>query len=422
MIYTDAQLKFLKTLREETDLTWDEIRHEYNTKFTEKKTTNAIRKTYKRLIELEAGTNTELESDDVLIKNIKTTYTARKTASKLRKENKVLAEESITAAEFLNELRAINAESDIKMHKAVKFKKSKKKAGRTLFAHISDTHIGCNIDKAEMGGLNEYNPTVAARRFALLFRSIAEYKLDHRSDTELVLALNGDIFAGVIHSQESVDPMSTQFASGLRIFAQGISYLAQHFKRIRVVCVTGNHDRYIHKDNKGRQSDQKWDSFGTNLYVSLRERFIDYKNIEFVIPETPYAIVEIHNHKYFITHGDTVINVGNPGKSLNIESITKQVNNFITGLGMMIDVVVVGHVHKPVFLTLDNGVDLAINGTLSGTDGFAQSIGILSNNPCQQTFEITPDYKLGDMRFIRLDVADDQKELEKIVEPLLTKF
>jgi len=414
MAWNDKEIKYLKSLREESDLDWKEITEEMNEQFSERRTLNAVRKAYKRF-------GDEDISDDVLIKNLKSTATAKKTASKLRKENKVIIEESITAEDFLTELREINRAAPIKMHKSVKHSKGKK-SQRTLFSHISDTHIGCNIDKSEMGGLNEYNPTIAARRFGLLFKSIAEYKMDHRDETELVIALNGDIFAGVIHSQESVDPMSTQFAGGIRIFSQGISYLSRHFKKVRVVCVTGNHDRYIHKDNKGRQSDQKWDSFATNLYVALQERFSEYKNVHFEIPETPYALIEIHGYTYFITHGDTVINVGQPGKTLNIESITKQVNNFMTGLGIRIDVLVVGHVHKAVFLTLDNGVDLVINGTLSGTDGFAQSIGILSNNPCQSTFEITPKYKLGDMRFVRLKEADKDKSLEKIVEPLLTKF
>lgn len=417
MAYSDKSIQFLKQLREETDLDWTEIKDEWNENYSHesgKKTLNALRKLYKRFQDDDI-------SDDVLIKNLKTTVTAKKAASKLRKENKVIIEESLTAEQFLRELRDINNNAPIKLHKIIKHKKGKK-TKRTLFAHISDTHIGCNIDRIEMGGLNEYNPTIAARRFGLLFKSIAEYKIDHRNETDLVIALNGDIFAGVIHSQESVDPMSTQFANGISIFSQGISFLARHFKHIRVVCITGNHDRYIHKDNKGRQSDQKWDSFGTNLYVALRERFREYPNVAFEIPETPYALIEIHGHNYFITHGDTVISVGNPGKKLDIESITKQINNFITGLGTKIDVVVVGHVHKSVFLTLDNGVDLCINGTLSGTDGFAQSIGILSNNPCQSTFEITPEYKLGDMRFVRLEHADKRKDLEKIIEPLKGKF
>ncbi|MDX1373559.1 MAG: metallophosphoesterase, partial [Nitrososphaeraceae archaeon] len=336
-------------------------------------------------------------------------------------ENKTIVEESLSAEQFLVELERINSISEIKLHKQVKHKK-KTKTERTLVAHISDTHIGCNIEKNELGGINEFNNVIAARRFAFLFKEIANYKVSHRNETELVLVLNGDIFAGVIHSQESVDPMATQFANGVRIFAQGISYLSQHFKKINVVGVTGNHDRYMHKDNKGRQTDRKWDSFTTNLYVSLREIFQGNKDVNFYIPETPYAIFDVMGHKFMATHGDTVINLGNPHKSVNIDSLTKQVNSLIASQKLELSVLMVGHVHKKMFFSLDNGTDVAMNGSLSGTDSFANSLGVFSNQASQQFFEVTKEYKMGDMRFVELSKADEDKTLDKIIEPLYDKF
>ena len=414
MAYSDKSIDYLRKLRE-SGLDWGEITDEWNDAFAEpegKKTLNALRKSYRRYMDVD-----EL-SDDTLIKNLQSTQTAKKRASKLAKENKVILESHIFEQNFLTELEAINKACPIKLHKIVKLKK-KKKLTRTIVAHLSDTHIGVNIKRKEMGGINEFNPTVAARRFAFFFKTLSQYKLDHREDTDLVIVLNGDIFAGVIHGLEGgVLPMATQFGIGLRIFSEGISFIAQHFSKVKIVGLTGNHDRYMHKDNKGRQSDQKWDSFATNLYTSLDRVFKDYKNVSFEIPSTPYAIFDIQGHKFFATHGDTVLNLGNPGKSINTESITKQVNNISTGLGEKIDVVMAAHVHKSTYQSLDNGSNLVINGTLSGTDAFAQSIGILSNNPIQQMFEVTPDHKVGDMRFVRLEEADKDEELDKIIAPL----
>ena len=82
-MWNDKEIKYLKSLREETDLDWKEITEEMNEQFTERRTLNAVRKCYKRYQD-------EDISDDVLIKNLKTTATAKKTASKLRKENKVI--------------------------------------------------------------------------------------------------------------------------------------------------------------------------------------------------------------------------------------------------------------------------------------------------------------------------------------------
>lgn len=412
--YTDEQINYLKDLRENQDLSWKEIVEEYNAKFGTDLGLNALRKTYKRWQGV-------VLSDDILVKSVAERQSARSTATKVRAENKALVDEILSQEEFLSQLTEINKSVPLKLHKKVKISKAGK-IQRALVAHISDTHIGCNIHSKELGGMNEYNPEIAARRFALYFKTLAEYKVDHRKETELVLVCNGDIFAGVIHNQESVDPMSTQFASGLRIFAQGISYLAQHFKKIRVIGTTGNHDRYMHKPEKGRQFDKKWDSFTTNLYTSLRERFVDYRNISFEIPETPYALVDIMGHNVFVTHGDTVLDIGNPSKALNIDSITKQVNNFMTSLNKKIDLVMVGHVHKELFFALNNGAYLAVNGTLSGSDSFSQGIGYLSNRSCLQFFEMTPEYILGDMRFTNLTAADKDKSLEKIIEPLRGNF
>jgi len=418
MSWDDKSVKYLKTLREETDMAWDEITEEINEHygFEPKKTLNAVRKTYKRF------QDTEDLNDDLLIKNIQTTHTARKRAQKVTKENKAILDLKLFEGTFLEELSKILKKTNIKLHKRVKLK-SKRRKSRAVVAHISDTHIGCKISREEMGGINRYNPEIAARRFALYFKTLSQYKEIHREESELVMVLNGDIFAGVIHSLESgVLPMATQFSLGLSIFSQGISFISQFYSKIRIVGLTGNHDRYMHKDNKGRQSDQKWDSFATNLYVCLKQIFKEDKGVEFIIPKTPYALIDIQGHNYFITHGDTVINVGNPGKSINTESITKQVNSINAGLEGNIDALMVAHVHKATYQSLDNGANLIINGTLSGTDPFAQSIGILSNNPVQQIFEVTREHCVGDMRFVRLDLADDDESLEEIVEPMELDF
>lgn len=423
-IYTDESLHYLLKIREETDLVWKDITKDWNDRYGEKlgkKTLNALRKKYGKIrVELREVDSDEFD-ESLIAKVLAKAHTKDKSNKILTKQNKLILDESLTAQEFLAQLSEINRRAPIKTHAKVKLAKIAKPK-RALVVHISDTHIGCNIDKDELNGVNEFNNVIAARRFAFLFKTIAEYKKEYRKDTELVLVLNGDIFAGVIHSQEIVDPMSTQFASGLRIFAQGISFLAQHFNNIRIVCCTGNHDRYVHKMEKGRQSEQKWDSFATNLYCSLREKFNTNSNISFYIPNAPYALFYVMGHRFMATHGDTVINLGNPHKSVNIESLTKQVNNVIASLKIDIDVLLVGHVHKRMFFSLSNGVDVAMNGTLSGTDGFAQSIGVFGNQTFQQMFEVTKEHKMGDMRFVDLCKADNDKSLEKIVEPLRGKF
>jgi hypothetical protein len=269
-----------------------------------------------------------------------------------------------------------------------------------------------------MDGINEFNPTIAARRIAYYVKHVVGYKPHHREDSELVVVFNGDMLHGVIHGTDTANvlPASSQHVIALRIYAQALSFLSQSFSKVRVVCESGNHGRFIHKLNKGRQTEEKWDSFETILYTSLREKFLNNKNIEFVITKAPYTIIDIQGHKALITHGDTVLNVGQPGNSINVKSITTQINSIASSLGTRIDMVLVGHVHKATYIILDNGTHLVINGPLSGNDEYVQSLGILCSNPVQQIFEVTPNIVVGDMRFVRVDEGDNDESLDQIIE------
>lgn len=411
--YTDEQIKWILENGSSTSLTWQEFAEEFNEEFGLSKTGNAVRKLYN---------NWEGHdfSEDEMIKNIRSSHSIRKGNSKLRKENKVILEELDKKDNFMSEFEDVLKANPFKIHKPVK-SKTKKKHKRTIFAHLSDNHIGARIDEDELGGVNKFGPLEEARRLAFFVREVANYKLDHRSDTDLVLAINGDALQGIIHDQETTPLMTTQFSAGLSLFTQAISYLAQHFNNVRVICSTGNHARFLHKGNKGRQTSSKWDGFHTCLNVAMKHALKDHKNVSFEIPITPYALIDIQGHKYFITHGDTVISPGNVGKSISTESIKNKINDLISGLGP-IDVAVFGHVHVPCYTTLNNGTELVVNGTMSGIDPFAQSIGIVKNNPCQQLFEITPTQPVGDMRFVRLKEADELEELDAIIEAFEDKF
>lgn len=315
----------------------------------------------------------------------------------------------------------------IKMYPPTKLNKVKSKSKRTIVACISDTHFGANISKKEMYGLNEFNWTVASRRLALMMDQIVSYKSDYRIETDLVLQLNGDIIAGQIHNQEwFVDLLTVQFAGTVNILSQAISYVSQHFSKVRVVCTPGNHGRNVGKADKGRATTHKWDSYENMIYIALKAIFDQkHPNVEFTIPEAPFAIYKVQGHNVFQTHGDTVLNVGNPGNSLNMASINNQVNQISASSLIKADeriaVVCVGHVHVPTSQILQNGSIAVINGCLSGIDPFAQSIGIFTNNPTQLLYEATEKHAVGDIRMIQLGSADENKALDKIIKPFQGK-
>jgi len=335
--------------------------------------------------------------------------------------------EILIKEDFLSTFKQIMKDNPIVLHKPIKESKAKKNLQRSVVVHFSDTHYGCNIAKNEMNGLNEYNWTIAARRTAFVIDQAVKYKPQHRDNTELVVCLNGDILAGVIHDQEfGVDLMTTQFAGALSILSQGISYVAGHYSKVRVVCTTGNHDRMMHKSSKDRAMNHKWDSYATMLYLALREALTaKHTNIEFDIPESPYAILNIQGHKFFQSHGDSVLNVGNPGKSINMSSINQQINKLNTQVlkgPENFAGVIVGHVHTATVQLTDSETTLLVNGCLSGTDSFAQAVGIFNNHPSQTIFEVTEDHAVGDIRLVKVLGADNMYEFDKIIKPFTGKF
>lgn len=291
---------------------------------------------------------------------------------------------------------------------------------REVVAVISDTHFGLEIDESEIGGANVYNWIIAARRMGLFVNQIATFKEECRKQTpNLRLCLSGDLAQGLIHlSDANTNLISYQIIGTVHILYQMIAYLRNFFKNIYIECTTDNHLRMIHK-GEGRATAQKFDSYATIIHHSLAMGFKHCKDVHFHIPHTPYTAFEVLGNRFYMTHGDTLINVGMPGKKINTDLITNSANKLNASLKDKDEykVIIVGHVHTPTFITLDNGTELVVNGTGSGLDPFAQSISIFESNPAQVMFESTKQFPVGDQRKVFLKYADKDSSWEDIIKP-----
>lgn len=410
--WTEEQIQFVLNKHEE-GLSRSEIVEEYQEEFETKRTSNSI----KHCIDTYKDYNL---SEEVHIDSLKKLHSTRKAKSKVAKENKVILENIVQKEEFLREFEALLETNPPIIYEPFQVN-SKKTTERVIVMHLSDTHFQAQIDEDEMGGINKYGNIEEARRLAFFTREVANYKKQHREETELVIAMNGDLIQGIIHDQENTPAITTQVAASLHLLTQSISFLASEFKKVKVVCTVGNHARMMHKGNKGRQTREKWDSFATILHVGLKYALKGHKNVDFEIPTAPYAYIDILGHKFLFTHSDTVLSVGYPGKSINVENAKNKINDLKEGIGH-IDAVCVGHVHVDTKQILPNGVVMLTNGSLSGLDPFALSIGITSNNPTQQIFEVTKDHVVGDLRSVQVKEADSEEELDEIIEPFNGKF
>lgn len=295
---------------------------------------------------------------------------------------------------------------------------SSTKSNRTVVLVLSDLHFGADISKDETGRL-EYGKKEESRRFAQVIKQTINYKIDHRTQTDLVVFLIGDIIQNSLHDPRDGDIVAAQMARASWLLTAGLKQLAANYKKVTVHCATGNHGR-----NKARHMERavhgKGDSLETAIYYTVKLALANQKNVSVEIPMTPYVSTEILGHKMIATHGDTVINPGNPGTDIKIKSLTSQINRINASLNDREEykVVIVGHVHIGSMTQLDNGAVMITNGALCPVDAFAVSIGAMESTAGQQLFEVTPGHAVGDARFIKVGSKDDaDASLDSLIPP-----
>lgn len=286
---------------------------------------------------------------------------------------------------------------------------------------ISDTHMGLRISPEEIL-TNGYDWRIAARRLGKMCQQGAEFKLDHRDEcAELHVCLGGDLGQGIIHyqSDNGTDLMTYQITGIVSYIVQAIDYWRKSYSRIVVHCVPDNHMRLTHK-GPDRTTAQKFDSFATMAYLGIQMAFRNNDDVVFDIPKTAIDTFNVLGHKFGLTHGDTHVMSNNVGKNIDVKNIATQVLKLNAAQidGKPYKCLILGHVHTPLFMHLNETFTyLVVNGTMSGTDGFSESVGFFRTKPQQVLMEVTTTHAIGDFRMISLDDADCDARFDKIIRP-----
>ena len=302
----------------------------------------------------------------------------------------------------------------IKPYKANK----KQKIERAVNLVLSDLHIGSDIKANRTGHLN-FGRVEEARRLARITQEVLDYKPQYRAQTKLNVMLMGDLVQNQLHDARDGAPMSEQVVRAINLLGQQMAHFVNSFPEVNVVVNYGNHSRRTSRHH-GRAVNDKWDNYELIIAYALKEMFRQHKNVTFTIPMTPFVTYEVFGSKIFASHGDSVLNVGYPGSSINTKSLEGQINKINSTLPDKEEysVFVVGHVHTASVTHLSNGAVMMTNGAMVPSDEYAVSIGLFENFCGQYMFESVKGYPVGDCRFIRVSKVDDQnKELDKIIKP-----
>lgn len=261
--------------------------------------------------------------------------------------------------------------------------KRPKRTAATAVAMLSDTHWDEVVDVVEMDGRGCYNRQIAELRLQRFCDKTIELARDYTAGVDiegLVLALGGDLVSGSIHEElresnegsglETVVHWSGQLAAA-------VTLLADHFGKVYLPAVVGNHGRMTRKPRmKGRVRD----NLDWLLMTTTANHLVDDDRLSWGISESTDQLFDIYDTTFLLTHGDQVRGGGGIGgiwPPIMRLRARKQTN-------APHDVLVMGHWHQLVQAGT-GGSGLIVNGTTKGPDEFS-AICNFPDEPPQQAF------------------------------------
>jgi len=252
----------------------------------------------------------------------------------------------------------------------VKIPQKTKVIKESLVAYLSDEHADTEVLPHQVGGLERYNFPIALRRAETYVDSILKFTqstlANYHFHTLWIFAI-GDHTSGEIHKSVDHSYYRNQIRNCLAIGQMHTLMfrdLAPHFEQIKVLYLPGNH---------GRRSEKKdyhgaWDNWDYLVAETARLHCVNLTNIEFLIPDSFSACVEIEGWNFGLSHGDD-IRSWNSIPWYGIERKTRRLIALSTIQRKQIDYFGFGHFHQPANHVVLKG-EVLINGSWIATDPY----------------------------------------------------
>ncbi len=239
----------------------------------------------------------------------------------------------------------------------------------------SDWHWSEVVRRDEVGGVNEFDLSIAHRRARRLVDKIVKLAFNHQVHAGypgIVVCLGGDMISGEIHGElADTNEMKTIPAIWdiYNVLIAMLKEVADKFGNVFVPCVVGNHGR---NTLKPRAKSRVYTSFEWLLYVMLERYFEHDPRVRFFVPNDIDALFKVNGTRYLLTHGDALGVKGGDGIIGALGPIMRgriKVGHAQAQIGRDFDVMLQGHWHQ--YLAL---MSLITNGSLKGYDEYARTI------------------------------------------------
>lgn len=247
---------------------------------------------------------------------------------------------------------------------------------------LSDFHFGLEINEFN----NIYNSQVFEVRINKLLEKVINYIQLHKVNTVYILGL-GDYLSGIIHTTTRIENRENIVQQVVKIseyLFQFMNFLSNYVE-VYYYDINDNHSRVF----PNKDENENDDSFGLFVRWYLEARFANSERIHIMQNEisNEIGIVEIYGRNYAFTHGHKD-KVGDIVQNLSL--MTKK----------FYDAIFMGHLHH--FEANEvHGTYIYINGTLSGTDAYANNIRKTSR-PSQNLFILNKEEGIECQYLIKL--------------------
>lgn len=299
--------------------------------------------------------------------------------------------------------------------------KGKSGHGSIPFAFWSDWHYGEVVNKAETGGVNEFNRAIGKERVKRLvegtIRMINGFMFrDGAPRPEgVVVALGGDMISGDIHEElaETNDGTPLQgVGEVLDLLIWGIDAMKKEYGKVFVPCVVGNHGRTTKKQ---RAKQAVYLSYEWNMYCMLERHYRGDKDVTIFVPGETDAFFRVAGQRFLLTHGNALGVKGGDGIIGALGPIARgavKLRNSEFKIGREFDYLIMGHWHQEIWLSR-----VIVNNSLKGYDEYARLfLRADPSRPSQCLWFVHPEHGITARISVYVDEPIVSQEERKWIE------
>lgn len=279
--------------------------------------------------------------------------------------------------------------------KVRKVPSSEKKIRESCVLCLSDGHHDAVIKPHQVAGLESHDFNIALRRAEQYVDTVIRFTqrtLANYDFHTLYILAHGDHTSGDIHGSVDHSHYRNAFRNCLAIGQMHsliFRDLAAVFPKIHVLYLSGNHGRRTpKKEYHGPMNN--WDYLVAKV---AEQHCANLENVDFLIPDSFSANLEIEGHGFTVSHGDDIRSFsGLPW--YGIERKVRRWTALNAAVSRKISYYHFGHFHTATSMANLNG-EVLINGAWIATDPYVYNSLSTFNEPCQIMHGVHRDHGIS---------------------------